>query len=129
MIEIKLKNKKVLTISDFHFESVHNCVIFYSPSMEQKLYDIFSYPHCHWGDDRVAVVKRDFTMMINGYLPEYFISLWVTGEPKDKKKHGSYLILSFFADWNGKTPITEVIEEYLPDLEEVFENFSVDFEM
>jgi hypothetical protein len=129
MIEIKLKNKKVLTISDFHIENVHNCVLFYSPSMEQKLYDIFSYPQCLWSDQRVAVVKRDFTMMVNGYLPEYFISLWVTGEPKDKKKHGSYLILSFFADWNGKTPIIELIKEYLPDLEEVFQSFSVDFQL
>jgi hypothetical protein len=129
MIEIKLSNKKVLTISDLNIESVHNRVLAYSPSMEQELYDIFSYPQCHWGDDRIAIVKRDFTMMVNGYLPEYFISLWVNGEPKDEKKYGSYVIVSFFADWNGKTPITELIEEYLSDLEEVFQSFSVDFEL
>jgi hypothetical protein len=129
MIEIKLKNKKVLTISDFHIESVHNRVLAYSPTMEQELYDIFSYPQCHWGEERVAIVKRDFTMMVNGYLPEYFISLWVTGEPKDEKRYGSYVIIIFFADWNAKAPITELIEEYLSDLEEVFQSFSVDFEL
>ena len=129
MIEIKLKNKKVLTINDFHMESVHNRVLAYSPTMEQELYDIFSYPQCHWGDDRVAIVKRDFTMMVNGYLPEYFISLWIIGEPKDEKRYGSYVIISFFADWNGKASITELIEEYLSDLEEVFQSFSVDFEL
>jgi len=129
MIEIKLKNKKVLTISDFHIESVHTRVLSYSPSMEQELYDIFSYPQCHWGDDRVAIVKRDFTMMVNGYLPEYFISLWVNGEPKDEKKYGSYVIVSFFADWDGTRPICELVEDYLPDLEEVFQSFSVDFQL
>jgi hypothetical protein len=129
MIEIKLKNQKVLTISDFHIESVHNRVLAYSPEMADELYNIFSYPQCYWGEDMVAIVKRDFTMMIKGNLPEYFVSIWVNGEPKDEKRFGSYLILSFFADWDGRSPITELIEEYLPDLDEVFNDYSVDFDL
>jgi hypothetical protein len=129
MIEIKLKNKKVLTISDFHFESVHKRVLVYSPEMADELYNIFSYPQQNWGSNRVAIVKRDFTMMIKGNLPEYFVSIWVNGEPKDKKRYGSYLILSFFADWDGTSPFTELIEEYLPDLDEVFNDYSVDFDL
>lgn len=129
MIEIKLKNKKVLTISDFHIESVHNRVLAYSPEMADELYNVFSYPQCYWGEDRVAIVKRDFTMMIKGNLREYFVSIWVSSAPKDEKRYGSYLILSFFADWDGTSPITELIEEYLPDLDEVFNDYSVDFDL
>ena len=111
MIEIKNKNKKVLTISDVHIESVHSRVLAYNQSMEQELYNIFSYPQCLFGDDRVAIVKRDFTMMANGYLPEYFISLWLNGEPKDSARDGSYLIVSFFADMRADQSFKEVIEE------------------
>jgi hypothetical protein len=129
MIEIKLKNKKVLTISDFHFESVHKRVLVYSPEMADELYNIFSYPQQNWGSNRVAIVKRDFTMMIKGNLPEYFVSIWVNGEPKDKKRYGSYLILSFFAELDGKTPIIDVINDHLPDLEEVFDAYSMDYDL
>jgi hypothetical protein len=129
MIEIKLKNQKVLTISDFHFESVHKRVLVYSLEMADELYNIFSYPQQNWGSNRVAIVKRDFTMMIKGNLREYFVSIWFSSAPKDEKRYGSYLILSFFADWDGTSPITELIDEYLPDLDEVFNDYSVDFDL
>jgi hypothetical protein len=128
MIEIKLKNKKVLTVSDFHIESVHNRVLAYSPEMADELYNIFSYPQCYWGEDRVAIVKRDFTMIIKGNLPEYFVSIWVSGAPRDEKRFGSYLIISFFADWDGVSTI-DFIEENLPDLEEVFDAYSMDYDL
>jgi hypothetical protein len=129
MIEINLKNKKVLTISDCHIQSVSSIILSYNPSMEQELFNIFSYPQCHWGDDRVAIVKRDFAMMANGYLPEYFISLWLNGEPKDSTRDGSYLIVSFFADWDGKLPFIDLINEYLPELHDVFDEFCVDYDI
>lgn len=129
MIEIQLKNKKVLTVSDVHIESVHSRVLAYHPSMEQELYDIFSYPQKHWGEDRVAIVKRDFSMMVNGYLPEYFISLWLNSEPKDSTRDGSYLIVSFFADVKADQSLRDVIEENLTDLDEIYPNFCVDYDI
>jgi predicted MPP superfamily phosphohydrolase len=40
MIEITLKNKKVLTISDLHIESVHDRILAYSPEIVDELYNI-----------------------------------------------------------------------------------------
>jgi hypothetical protein len=128
MIEIKLKQKKVLTISDFHIESVNGRILAYSPEMADELYNIFSYPQC-WGADRPAIVKRDFSLILSGNLPQYFFSIWVNGEPKDKKRFGSHLILSFFADWNGETSILELIDEHLPDLDTVFEDYAMDYDL
>lgn len=129
MIEIKLNKNKVLTISDFHIESVHNRVLAYSPEMADELYNIFSYPQCYWGADRPAIVKRDFSLMVVGNLPQYFFSIWVNGAPKDKRRFGSHLILSFFADWNGETTLHELIDEHLPDLDSVFEDYSMDYDL
>jgi hypothetical protein len=129
MIQINLTNKKVLTISDCHIQSVGSVILSYNPSMEQELYNIFSYPQCHWGEDRVAIVKRDFNLIVSGTLPQYFISLWLTSEPKSEERDGSYLIVSFFADMRADQSLKEVIEDNLSDLDEIYPYFSVDYDV
>jgi hypothetical protein len=97
--------------------------------MADDLYNIFSYPQCYWGADRPAIVKRDFSLMVVGNLPQYFFSIWVNGAPKDNRRFGSHLILSFFADWDGETTLLELIDEHLPDLDSVFEDYSMDYDL
>jgi hypothetical protein len=129
MIKTKLKNGSVITVSDVHLDNVHSRVLAIQSENLHEIYDIFQYPTCHWGEDRVAIVKRDFNLIVNGILPQYFISLWLTSEPKSEERDGSYLIVSFFADMKADQSFSELIEEHLPDLNEMYPYFCVDYDI
>lgn len=129
MIKTKLKNGSVITVSDVHLENVHSRVLALQRENLHEIYDIFQYPICNWGEDRVAIVKRDFNLIVSGTLPQYFISLWLTSEPKSEKRDGSYLIVSFFADMKADQSFSELIEEHLPDLDEMYPYFCVDYDI
>ncbi len=128
MIEIELKNKKVLTVSDVHIQSTSSVIIAYSPSMADELYKVFSYPFSQWGSDRPAIQLINNTMMAKKELMDYYISIWLTSEPKNKNRGGSHLIISFFSNWNGGS-IIDLIKENLPDLEKVFEDYCLDYDI
>ena len=129
MIEKKMKNGRVVTVSDIHIETVHNRVMVIEKEIIAKAYDDFTYPVCQWGGNRPAIVKRDFTILAKGILPQYFISIWLTSTPKKNSKFSSNLIISFFADMNNDSSIIKLIEENLPDIDSVFEEYSVDYDL
>lgn len=128
MIKTKLKNGSVITVSDVHLENVHSRVLAIQRENLHEIYDIFKYPSC-WNQSLVAIVKRDFNLIVSGTLPQYFISLWLTSEPKSEERDGSYLIVSFFADMKADQSFSELIEEHLPDLDEMYPNFCVDYDI
>jgi hypothetical protein len=129
MIEIKLKNKKVLKISDLHIENVHSRVLAIQKENLHKIYDIFKYPICHWGNNKVGVVKRDNNLIISGVLPMYYVALWITSTPKDEKRDGSYLIIGFFADLKANQSFSDLIDDHLSDLEEIYTSYCVDYDI
>lgn len=129
MIQKKLKSGRVVTIGDFHLEKTSNRVLAYSPDMMEELYDFFSYPK-DWGEDRPAIIKKDNALITRGILPEYFVSIWFESNPiRNQSKYGSHLIVCFCADMDENITISELIDTYLTDLDEVFDNNAEDFDL
>lgn len=129
MIEITLKNESVITVSDVHITSVDSVVLAIPSDNMEEIYNIFQYPACHWGEVRKSIIKRDPNLIESGKLPQYFISLWLTSAPRDLNRDGSYLIVSFFANIEADQSFSELIEEHLPDLEEMYPYLSVDYNL
>jgi hypothetical protein len=127
-----LKNGRKITVNNINIDSVYDRIFIEpsSPEMINELMDTFRYPSCQWGDYRSSIMRKDFDKIAQGILPDFFISLWLTSSPlNDDNFDGSELIISFFSNLDISKTLDEIISDGLDDIDNVYEDYAMNFEL